>query len=380
MAPAVIIALLACVLGHWLVRGRLPWPRPSALLAVSAALLAWGAASAAWAPHALHALQGVASLGGLLLLAAMAARAVAEDEARNLRLLPPALAIGLGLGILAAGLDHASGNMLRAAVRGFPPITPQLGFGLKAAVTVIVVLLPLVLGLRAVPGRLRLGLLAAGTALALALPAESAKIAVVVALGVGAAAAVLPRLSAGLAIAAALAVVLAAPLATSQILARSPDIARLPPSATHRVLIWDFVAARIADRPLGGWGFESSRRIPGGDDVFPADTTARFGLTTPALQDYYRGAKQLPLHPHNAALQLWLELGAVGAALGAALAALLLRAALRTGLPAAGLGAAAACAVVGLLSYGMWQPWWIATQALVAVTLVGLGRLHRPAG
>ena len=77
-------------------------------------------------------------------------------------------------------------------------------------------------------------------------------------------------------------------------------------SAGHRLLIWSFAGDRIAERPLIGWGLDASRAIPGGDDPIRP------------------GESWMPLHPHNAALQLWLELGVPGAVLFALLAALAL--------------------------------------------------------
>ena len=68
-------------------------------------------------------------------------------------------------------------------------------------------------------------------------------------------------------------------------------------SAGHRLLIWRFTGARIAERPWLGWGLDAARAVPGGD------VEAR------------PGEKFLPLHPHNAALQTWLELGVPGAML-----------------------------------------------------------------
>ncbi len=81
----------------------------------------------------------------------------------------------------------------------------------------------------------------------------------------------------------------------------------LSPSAHHRVTIWRFTAQRIAERPLLGWGMDASRGFPGGDHEVVVrryvDGVRAAELTEPML----------PLHPHNAVLQLWLELGVVGA-------------------------------------------------------------------
>lgn len=123
-------------------------------------------------------------------------------------------------------------------------------------------------------------------------------------------------------------------------------------SVWHRAEIWAFVADRIAEHPVLGWGLNASRAIPGGKDLIQP------------------GIEKLPLHPHNAILQLWLELGAVGASIGAAVAILVIRAATsaaadtdsRIGMAAA---ASAALTVAGT-AYGLWQGWWMATLWLIA--------------
>jgi O-antigen ligase len=40
----------------------------------------------------------------------------------------------------------------------------------------------------------------------------------------------------------------------------------LPRSAYHRLLIWQFASEKITERPLLGWGFNTSRAIPGGEE------------------------------------------------------------------------------------------------------------------
>ena len=72
--------------------------------------------------------------------------------------------------------------------------------------------------------------------------------------------------------------------------------AQLPTSALHRVEIYNFVLQQIAERPLTGWGFGTSGVMPGGKDQL--------------IQGW---GETLPLHPHNGSLQIWLELGALGA-------------------------------------------------------------------
>ncbi len=118
-----------------------------------------------------------------------------------------------------------------------------------------------------------------------------------------------------------------------------------------RVAIWRFAAARIAERPLGGRGLDASRDYPG----------------------------VIPLHPHDFALQVWLELGAGGAVLAAAFwwLVFLRCAGLRARDPALGAAAAAGAAaylVIGALSFGAWQEWWLALGALAAATVAWSAR------
>ena len=63
--------------------------------------------------------------------------------------------------------------------------------------------------------------------------------------------------------------VLAVPFATSALV--SPKVPELASTATnpsylHRLVIWQFAAEKIAERPILGWGLGMSRSIPGGDD------------------------------------------------------------------------------------------------------------------
>jgi O-antigen ligase len=376
MAPAVTIALALTLVAHWRNHRSVPWPRPWPLLAPALALLGWAALSALWAIEPDRALGTVASLVGLLLLGGAAARALAQDAPEHRARLGTALVIGLGIGIPLLAFDHGSQNLFRLAVRGFPPWTPFVDFGLKPTVSLVALLLPLVLAVPRAPLALSAALIIGGAAVALWLPGESAKIAAIAGLLAAFAARYAPRLVARAAALSLAAVFLAAPLLFAAVLDRAPNLAALPPSAAHRVLIWNFVTDRIAERPLLGWGMESSREIPGGAERFDRATLDRFGLTSPEARDWFgaEAARRLPLHTHNNALQVWLELGLIGAALAAGLAAAVMLAAGAAPYAPAALGAAVAGAATGQLSFGVWQPWWIASLVLVAVVLSALPR------
>jgi O-antigen ligase len=162
--------------------------------------------------------------------------------------------------------------------------------------------------------------------------------------------------------------ILTAPLTLPR-LAQAPGLLAaadsLKGSAGHRLLIWSFVGERIAERPLAGWGLDAARAIPGGkDEVRP-------------------GLSRLPLHPHNAALQLWLELGVPGAALFALFVGWLwLRLAgvswPRIYVAAAG-GSLTAALAAAFAAYGVWQEWWIATLGLALFLILVLARAAEPA-
>jgi O-antigen ligase len=364
MAPAVPVALALVILAHIRHHRALPWPRLGAVLGAAAALLGWMLVASLWSPEPSRGIGTALSLGGLVVLGAMAARALEQDSAENIARIGTALAIGLGIGIALLAFDHGSQNLFRRAVRGFPPWAPPLDWALKPAVSVVAVLVPLLLGV-ALPRAVKAVLILAGIAVALWLPGESAKIAAVLGLLAAFAAMALPRPVARGAAALLGAVFLAAPLLFALALPRLPDLSPLPPSAQHRVMTWDFVVERIAERPLLGWGMEASRAIPGGTDTFPPAVLDRYGLMRPEEREVFGRdyAHRLPLHPHNAALQVWLELGLVGGVLAAALVVAIL---LGAATPAA-IGAAVAGAATSQLSFGVWQPWWIATLVLAAV-------------
>ena len=124
----------------------------------------------------------------------------------------------------------------------------------------------------------------------------------------------------------------------------------LSESTKERLYIIDFVYERINQYPVSGWGFDGSRAIG-------QDTLSGFGAD-----------KSIPLHPHNLWAQTWLELGAVGLVLVIALvAAVSMRlAAGPLGRASVSTAALASYLLIGNISYGMWQNWWLAIAWLSA--------------
>jgi exopolysaccharide production protein ExoQ len=333
-------------------------PRP--ILAIFAALLALALASCLWAPDPLEGLDGIArataaSLAGLAVLS-QARRLDAEAHKRLQRAMLGGFAAGLAILFVEMVSQLLMARHDSLFVRLFGKPAANVAY-LNRPKTVLALLLPLVLALawRRFGALAAAALAAACTVAFVAGESMAAALALVAALG-GAAAF---RIAGPRVVAAVLVVcVLAAPLATKlpalDSLAERRD---LTVSIYHRAAIWQFVGERIADKPVLGWGMHASRTMPGGHDTIGGQ------------------AEKIPLHPHNAPLQIWLELGAIGAVLLAALLAFL--AANCDGPPVrrAVLGATLITAVaIASLSYGIWQGWWFSTLWLLAALAAALPR------
>lgn len=120
----------------------------------------------------------------------------------------------------------------------------------------------------------------------------------------------------------------------------------------HRYYIWRFATDRALERPFAGWGYDSSRSIPGGHETFAI------------------GKEMMPLHPHNGVLQLWLELGIPGLLIAAGILWLLFRH------PFGGAGeryvkplTLLAIIVSSSATYGLWQSWWFSAISMLIVAM-----------
>ena len=116
----------------------------------------------------------------------------------------------------------------------------------------------------------------------------------------------------------------------------------VPLSWSARMSYWSHTIDWISQEPVRGWGLDASRAMGAG----------------------------ISLHPHNGALQIWLELGLIGAVTAAAFWGLsFIR--LEREEPDLATSAVAGSAVAFLLfawiNYGMWQQWWMALGALIPV-------------
>ncbi len=150
-------------------------------------------------------------------------------------------------------------------------------------------------------------------------------------------------------------------LATMLPLAPQEFTGRFFDSAQHRMKIWAITARHVADHPIFGNGLDASRGI---------ESTVR----DEAASYMPAGTSVISQHPHNVFLQIWLDLGLVGALLWGWL---LLWMADRTRFLPAELQpyALAACyAAICMLNttYSILQAWWSAGHVAVAALLLCL--------
>jgi len=341
------------------------------MLAAVLALPAIGLVSAAWSPHAgesaLRALK-LLLLVGAGLAVFVAARGPARPNHRHML-----IAIVLGL-VLAAGLAMTDRFLLFEVLDDLEPgFQPRRGFYSRGATVLLLFALLATIGFDRLgrPGIAAIVYLGIGALVALKFRSGAAAMVWVLA-GVAYLVwwATRGRWRVGFALLLS-AVCLIAPLVVTMIPPPDPLHAAnraLPGSWSHRIVIWQFAAQRIAERPLLGWGLDAARRIPGGRatipwqmDPDPRDTDDRMSVV-----------QMMPLHPHSLALQVWLELGAFGALALAVLAFLLVARAGGSESSAAAVALVYAGMAISNVSYGAWQTWWLSTLMLVAAAAAAL--------
>ncbi len=363
IVPVVSVAGL-CAAGLVLSTGGL---RPRPALAFAAALLGcllvWGTASALWSVDPLRSLVIAARLAGLFAVGLTLADAA--DSIRAPCRLTLLLLAGLALGVAMAAADFVTQGGLGAP---FTDRAYQAAWLNRASVSFAILLLPASAVLVCRGQMIFASIMATMTAaMVYALAGTAAKGALLAGLPTG----LLVYLSrvrvARVAAVVSVLIIITVPLTLAK-LAQLPPLAEaadaVKSSAGHRLFIWSFAGDRIAERALTGWGLDSSRAMPGGSDpIRPGQTW-------------------MPLHPHDAPLQLWLELGVPGAVLLALLVALAWFVLAHIEWPrlfAAAAGASLMAALVAsFASYGIWEEWWLCTLWFSLFVIIVMARVARP--
>jgi exopolysaccharide production protein ExoQ len=139
-------------------------------------------------------------------------------------------------------------------------------------------------------------------------------------------------------------------------------------SFVHRLYIWDFAASRALEKPAMGWGIEATRGLA--RHIKPQGVPSGTETLIEAHRRFFK-ANRLPLHPHSAGLQIWVELGVIGVILfGGFLGWLCWCAGNRKQFGAAS-PALLALIVTGFAisssGFGIWQSWWMSSIWLTAI-------------
>ncbi|MGQ0675388.1 MAG: O-antigen ligase family protein [Rhodospirillales bacterium] len=375
MAPLAVLAALAIILAAAINR-RLPALGAPIVFGLLLLVAVWGALTALWSIRPDESLKRALQLAGIFFAGCVLIGGAGGLGAPQRRRVAVMAAWGVALALALILVERLSGDVLRRLVE---PGYESSDSAMKRASTLLVLLsaAPAAFlwrdGRRGTAAALIFGVGAA----TLLLDSISARLAFAAAALFAALAWRLPRIAAGLLAACIAAAILLAPVAARLLpgphLQDAAERGRLPASAAHRAMIWRYAAGKIAERPLLGFGLDTARSLP------DARTTIRWDMgPQPPAAPRYSTVVQMPLHPHNAPLQWWMELGLPGALLGAAVALLALAAAQRGGLDradrAAATGLVAAGMTVAIVSYGAWQSWWLLTMFLAAAGMAAVAR------
>jgi exopolysaccharide production protein ExoQ len=355
-ALLVVAAVALALCGGWRAVGAAV-PRDIALLI--AMLIAWAAITSLWSANPGRTLARAGQIAGLCAIGMYVVATALSLSAANTQRVRTAAIVGVVLAMTFLLEERLTLAFLVSRVK--PEVVQESGsvtwWIFKPAITILSILVwvPVVAAVRRGQPLLAVLAVAAAAALAVVISGGTAMMALVA----GALAYVLSRrfpARAAVGVVAALIFVGAAivPWSAHAILAQPALIDPITAAArsfTHRLLIWDFVTTNILQHKLLGWALDASRAIPGGKDVI-----AGMG-------------ERLPLHPHNALLQLHLELGIPGLLIGVILA---VRLCLRVGDGFDAIGRAGARAMVfaaicfAVASFSVWQSWWMSFQFIAA--------------
>lgn len=313
-------------------------------------LVSLAVASTLWSPIPDRGLAHVGYFGGGLILAALSACALRHTRPTfSTRLLAAGMILAAVLVITDLTMDSALRMRLGLATDDYR---------LNRAVVAIALFLPLVSVLYVAERRI-MGLMAIWAVCAAAIVISvsySAKLALIIVIMVLPLSWQFPLFVHRCIGFAAILTILAMPLIAPAANALIPERVHTAVgyySLTIRGEMWAETALFIAKKPVFGWGIEASHVLS--------------ELPEASVLDEHQRSLLSWGHTHNAPLQLWLELGGVGAviaAVGIAAAMIAMERLPRPLLPAASTTFAAAFAI-SCISHGAWQAWWWGWGALL---------------
>ena len=142
-------------------------------------------------------------------------------------------------------------------------------------------------------------------------------------------------------------------------------IKKVERKSIHRLIIWSFSSEKIFEKIFIGHGLSSSRKIGESKKIELIEE-----------RDYKIINKEsfssIPLHTHNNTIQIWLELGAIGIILFYSFLILFwYKIVYKYPLKKTQSYCISGCIITIFLinqsSYGLWQPWWIASVMILII-------------
>lgn len=347
--------------------GKYPWEGRSWLVPLAlTGLIAYGALTSIWSispDRSLHIATKLIPIiaGGWLLVGA-----AAQLDERARQRTSTALLIGGGIAIVIIGIEVATAGLIQGLLRGEGFNARGNLYHLNRTASQLGILIwPLWLILDR-----RFGAAAAAAGVGLAalalfgLDPDTPWLTVLAGVIFLALAYFAPRVAQGVIIAGVLVVAVAIPLYPVII----PVIDGILVSWSindftlrHRFAIWDFAATRTLEQPVFGWGLGASRVVPGADGI---------------AKQLSSTAETLPLHPHNALLQTWLELGIPGILL-ALVAVVTILSRITSYISgrkelATALTVIFSATLIAELSFGIWQSWWLVFLWVLAALTIAI--------
>ena len=276
------------------------------------------------------------------------------------------LIFGGTVGFTAMGIEIAFGSPLISLlwkIKGWPPQAPSalLGAINQGAAIAAIFLLPWTVTLWRHKGTAWAGCgFIIGAAMLAFCDADSHK----AALAVGVLAALASFIGGRFVIRGVSALLVAGVLAGPWLVTALPDpleadnkAALLSHSSQHRLVIWQTTVKHISARPLLGSGFDTARAFYGPDEK----VSFSFGGQGDDKK-WSNRFEPIPLHPHNGVLQVWLELGVLGAAVLAGGLFFLVQRLAEVGnnfQRSLIFGSFITGLIIFSVSYGAWQSWWM---------------------
>ena len=134
----------------------------------------------------------------------------------------------------------------------------------------------------------------------------------------------------------------------------------VPSSWEHRIQIWHYTAEKIQKHPVLGYGLDAARYFS------QQHETVVLSHQNPSGGAWF--VQALSLHPHNGALQIWLEVGGIGMGLFILFLGFLFYEISKikdTKIQAVIIASLTSYLVFFLVSFGVWQNWFITTAWLI---------------